>query len=73
MVEKTSDSVIPSGLITSGLLLCGFGPLCKSLGLTILIYEMKVTGIAGRAETRVMRLFEIFLPVWAFDTESGNE
>lgn len=72
MVEKRSESLIPSGFITSGLLLCGFGLLSKSLGLTVFICETKVTGIPGRAETRVMRRFQIFLHVWAFDVESGE-
>lgn len=71
MVEKRSDSVIPS-LFNLGLLLCGLGPLCKSLGLSVPICEAKVIGIVCRAKTRVIRLFLIFLLEWAFDTESGE-
>lgn len=70
MVEKRSDSVI-SSLLTQAFY-CVPLDLSENLWDSVLIYEVKVIGIAYKVKTRAIRLFMISLHMWAFDMEFGE-
>lgn len=70
MVEKWSDSVI-SSLLTQAFY-CVALDLSVNLWDSVLIWEVKVIGIAYKGETGAIRLFLISLHMWAFAMEFGE-
>lgn len=69
MGEKRPDSVI-SSLLTQAF--CVALDLSINLWDSVLICKMKVIGIAYKGKTSAIRLFLIFLHMWAFDMEFGE-